>query len=107
MVVSVNRAWRCFGLANGGSATTGLGSNYLDICARASAEGEPIAATVAGLVRAALDGVDTGIRVDYPCGLGKDPRWFSMYAVPLPGRHRGALVVHVDITREMVVEVGT
>ena len=106
VIVSVNRAWRHFGLANGGSATTGLGSNYLDVCMRASAGGEPIAETVAKLIRAALDGIETGSRVVYPCGLGKDQRWFSVYAIPLPGRHRGALVVHVDVTRETVLDVG-
>ena len=106
VVLSVNRAWRRFGLANGGSATTGIGSNYLQVCERARAHGEPFAAEAAQLVQAALDGADTGRRLSYPCGLGKDPRWFSVYAVPIPGRHRGALVVHVDITRNAVVEVG-
>src|SRR4051794_7262568 len=36
VVVSVNRAWREFGLANGSPATTGLGMNYLDVCDRAA-----------------------------------------------------------------------
>ncbi len=107
VVVSVNRAWRHFGLSNGGSATTGLGRNYLEVCEHAATHGERIGADVAALVRAALDGLDTGKRVTYRCGLGQDQRRFSVYAVPLPGRHRGALVVHVDVTLERLVEVIT
>lgn len=99
-VVSVNRAWREFGLQRGSSATAGLGTNYLQVCERAAAEGDAEAADAAEIVRIALAGSDPGRRVTYHCGHETEDRWFSMQAVPVPGRYSGALVVHTDITIE-------
>jgi len=58
VVVSVNRAWRQFGLKHGGQADTGLGNSYLAVCARAADAGEPGAARAADIVRAATAGRD-------------------------------------------------
>jgi diguanylate cyclase (GGDEF)-like protein len=101
VLVSVNAAWRRFGLDSGGSPTAGLGTSYLGVCDRAAAVGDPAAAEAGALVRAALAGLDTGRRVCYRCENG---RWFSMQAVPVPGRYSGALVVHIDITAERDAE---
>src|SRR3954468_5328277 len=66
VIVSVNRAWRQFGLERGGSVTTGLGVDYLEVCERAAEQDEPGAAEAAILVAAAVSGVDTGRSVVYP-----------------------------------------
>ena len=58
VVVSVNRAWRQFGLKHGGQADTGLGNSYLAVCARAADAGDPGAARAADIVRAATAGRD-------------------------------------------------
>jgi len=92
VIVSVNRAWREFALETGGSPTAGLGWNYLDICA--AARGEPQAREAADLICDALEGRRSERRLCYRGG----DRWFSMQAIPIPGRHSGALVVHTDIT---------
>jgi diguanylate cyclase (GGDEF)-like protein len=99
-VVAVNGAWRAFGLARGGSASAGVGLNYLDVCARAAADGDADAEQAAAIVRAALRGGDAG-RHAYTAGSesGSD-RWFSVQAMPIPGQHSGALVLHTDITAE-------
>jgi diguanylate cyclase (GGDEF)-like protein len=99
-VVSVNRAWRNFGLAHGASASAGLGLNYLDVCARAAADGDPDAEQAAAIVRAALSGEQAG-RWAYIAGeqAGRE-RWFSLQAIPIPGQHSGALVIHGDITAD-------
>jgi diguanylate cyclase (GGDEF)-like protein len=99
VVVSVNRAWRDFGLANGAHPTTGLGSNYLELCRRAAEDGEPEAAQAADIVAAALTGSEPQRRLDYP--LTQDElRWSRLQAIPLPGAHSGALVIHYDITAD-------
>jgi diguanylate cyclase (GGDEF)-like protein len=97
VIVSVNRAWEQYGLENGDGAARGLGHNYLDVCARASAAGEAEAEAAADLIRAALAGDDTGRRLSYHAGPGGE-HWFSLQAVPIPGRDSGALVVHRDVT---------
>ncbi len=103
VVVGVNRAWRRFALANGSSVTAGIGTNYLLLCEQGESRGEPRAAYAVRLIRAALNGVEGVVRHSYPCGDPSDSggdamRWFSMRAIPLPGRHRGAIVVHMDVT---------
>jgi diguanylate cyclase (GGDEF)-like protein len=98
VVISVNRAWREFGQSNGLGSTAGLGTNYLEICERGAAEEEPEAAAAAQVVRTALAGQVPSRRVDYPCGGGEEMRFFRLEAIPLPGRHSGALVMHTDIT---------
>jgi diguanylate cyclase (GGDEF)-like protein len=106
VVVSVNRAWRQFGLAYGGSAAPGLGSNYLSACHHAVTNGGANAEEAAEIVRAALAGDDAGGRLAYPCGDGGEDRWFSLQAIPIIGGHRGAVVVHSDLTAERQREMG-
>ncbi|MDQ1635733.1 MAG: hypothetical protein QOJ32_2542, partial [Frankiaceae bacterium] len=96
-LVSVNEAWRRFALENGGTAAAGLGTNYLHICEVAAAEGEPGAAEAAELVRRALDGIPPDRKLYYTCPAD---RCFSLQAIPIPGRHSGALVVHRDVTAD-------
>jgi diguanylate cyclase (GGDEF)-like protein len=97
MLVSVNEAWRRYALENGGTPAAGLGTNYLHVCDAAGSDGEPEAAEAADLVRQALGGVQSDRKVHYACS---DGRWFSVQAVPIPGRHSGALVVHTDVTAD-------
>ncbi len=100
VVVSVNRAWRQFGLSNGANATAGLGANYLQVCDRAAENGVREAAEAAVAVRRALAGEDSSAGVPYPCDSDTEARWFTMRATPVPGRFSGALVVHTDVTAE-------
>src|SRR4051794_39496932 len=78
VVVSVNRAWREFGLAHGGAAPSGLGMNYLQVCDRAAEAGEPEAADAAALVRAALVGATDERHLTYPVQAPGGQRWFSL-----------------------------
>jgi hypothetical protein len=98
VVVSVNRAWRHFGLTHGAAATVGLGMNYLDICDRAADQDEPEAEQAATMIRAALSGATDARRLAYPVQSTAEPYWFSLQVAALPGKHRGALVVHQEIT---------
>jgi diguanylate cyclase (GGDEF)-like protein len=97
VVVSVNRAWRDFGLIQHGSAGVGLGQNYLQICERAVADDVPEAIGALEIVQAALAGFVPERRLDYPLDLDEG-RWFRLEAVPLPGRYSGALVIHRDVS---------
>ena len=104
VIVSVNRAWREFGLERGASSTAEIGTNYLDVCARAAGT-EPEAMQAADMIRAALDGQWPEGRLEYPCGGVDEPaRWFALQAIPMPGRHSGALVLHLDVTSYVMRE---
>jgi diguanylate cyclase (GGDEF)-like protein len=97
VLVSVNRAWRCYGAGPGAGPTAEVGENYLQVCRRAARSGAPEAAEAADLIRAALAGLAMDRRV---CYRGRDGRWFGVQALPLAGPGGGALVLHLDITAE-------
>lgn len=99
IVVSVNRAWRRFGLANA-SPTAGIGLNYPDLCRQGALSGDPHAAEVEASVRTALAGHAPDHRPVYPAHGPDGERWFSLQAIPVPGRNSGALIVHTDVTAE-------
>lgn len=101
-VVAVNSAWRMFGVDNGGDpARTCEGADYLGVCERAAAHGCRDAAVVAEGLRAVLAGATVETDLEYPCPSPAVARWFVLRITPLAG---GALVTHVNITRQKAAE---
>ena len=78
VIAWVNQAWQAFAAANGGDpARTGIGVSYLQACAAAG--DDPVAAEVAGAIRAALAGDLPGpLRVEVPCHSPATERWFDV-----------------------------
>ncbi|MBB4638709.1 PAS domain-containing protein [Longimicrobium terrae] len=101
-IVAVNAAWRRFAEA-GASDCTGLGDNYMEICARVRGEDGVTAARSAEGIRAVLSGAEDFFSLEYPCD-GPDGRlWFKMRVTPLlTGGQRHAVVAHEDATAEHV-----
>ena len=102
VIVAVNRAWKMFALDNGGRAeTTGVGTSYLDVCARAAAGG----CTEPGEVLVGLQSVLAGETVEsdreYPCPSPTVGRWFNSRITPIGGATGGAVASHVNITRRV------
>ncbi|NHZ90904.1 PAS domain S-box protein [Massilia sp. CCM 8733] len=99
-ILSANKAWRDFALANGGDPLcVSEGINYLDVCDRAAMSGCGDAAHVASLVRDTLAGRRRCATFDYPCDAPHEPRWFSLKMTALD--HAGApavVLVHDNIT---------
>jgi len=78
VIAWVNQAWQAFATANGGDpASTGIGVSYLKACAAAG--DDPVAAEVAGAIRAALAGDLPGpLTVEVPCHSPFTERWFDV-----------------------------
>ncbi|WP_164557990.1 EAL domain-containing protein [Massilia atriviolacea] len=99
-ILSANKAWRDFALANGGDPLHVCeGINYLDVCDRAAVAGCGDAAHVASLVRDTLAGRRRSATFDYPCDAPHEARWFSLKITALD--HAGApavVLVHDNIT---------
>ena len=78
VITWVNAAWQAFAAANGGDpARTGTGVSYLQACAGAGHD--PVAAEVAGAIRAALVGDLPGpMTVEVPCHSPATERWFDV-----------------------------
>ncbi|MBA2740274.1 MAG: diguanylate cyclase, partial [Nocardioidaceae bacterium] len=104
-IVAVNHAWRMFALDNGGvPAATGVGVNYLDLCARSAAAGCDDAGVVAAGLQAVLAGDTVDSELEYPCPSPAANRWFLLRITPLAGPTPGAVASHVNITRRKMAE---
>ncbi len=106
-IVSVNRAWRDFGVANGATPAEAdpVGINYLEA---AQAPGQAPNDTYAAAARAGISGVlagtAPGFELEYPCHGPAEERWFLMRVSPLVGPHGGAVVTHETITERRRLE---
>jgi diguanylate cyclase (GGDEF)-like protein len=104
-IIAVNRAWKMFTLDNDGRpADTGVGVNYLDVCARSAANGCSDATAVAAGLRAVLSGDTVESDLEYPCPSETVSRWFALRVTSIPGPRPGLLVSHVNISRQKVAE---
>jgi len=98
-IVAVNESWNRFAQENGAPSLhrTGAGVNYLEVCRRAVAAGEPGAAEVLAGIQAVLQRSRTFYDAEYPCHSQDKERWFIMTVTPLASGG-GVVVTHTDIT---------
>jgi two-component system, chemotaxis family, CheB/CheR fusion protein len=99
-IIAVNATWRTFSEENGGShETNSIGTNYLDVCRRAS-EAEPNEASIVETgILGVLHGGQVEFKLEYPCRTKDGDRWFRLVVSPFPGSGaRRVVVVHEDIT---------
>jgi diguanylate cyclase (GGDEF)-like protein len=101
-IVAVNRAWRMFALDNGGRPeATGVGVNYLSVCARAAETGCADAGEVLTGLQAVLSGATVESDREYACPSPAVGRWFNSRITPIGGSTGGAVVSHVNISRRI------
>jgi diguanylate cyclase (GGDEF)-like protein len=104
-IIAVNHAWRMFTIDNGGTDdATGVGVNYLDVCARSAAAGSADAAQVAADLREVLAGDRVEADLEYPCPAPSIGRWFLLRLTRLTGPTPGVVASHVNITRRKAAE---
>jgi PAS domain S-box-containing protein/putative nucleotidyltransferase with HDIG domain len=99
-IIYVNAAWRRFAQENGDPSlrSTGPGTNYLAVCARAAQSGDRIAQSILNGIQAVLSDVQADFQIEYPCHSPRERRWFAMHTVRLAPDDRRALVSHRLIT---------
>lgn len=105
----VNRAWREFSIANGTVAgqparRTGVGTDYLQVCAQAAACGSEGAQEVMEGISAVLNARSPGFSHSYPCDTPDRRRWFSLRVTPLSSGRGGAVLAHIDVTDVKLAE---
>ncbi|HSN92853.1 MAG TPA: CHASE domain-containing protein [Anaeromyxobacteraceae bacterium] len=99
-ILSVNRAWREFGAANG-APPGGIveGTPYLATCDGASGSGAEEAARFASRLRDLLEGRAGAFSLEYPCHSPTARRWFVVRASRFADRGLARVVVaHHDVT---------
>ncbi len=107
-IVHVNRRWREFGAANGyADGHFGVGQNYLSVCEQASGPCREQAANTARGIRRVLEGTAREFALQYPGHSLQHQQWFKLIVGPLIqcGEIRGAILQHVEITREKLDEL--
>ncbi len=97
-VIATNLAWRRFAAENGGDPeATGIGADYLAVCARSDAD--PVARDVADRLREVIAGTREDFELDYPCHAPDEERWFTVRASRFgPGNPVRVIVHHQNIT---------
>jgi PAS domain S-box-containing protein len=104
-IIAVNRAWHEFAVKNGGTPQrTGIGVNYLDICANAHGHSSEGADTCLAGLQQVLAGRIPEFEMDYPCHAPSGEQWFALRAVPLKIQARGMVISHTNITHSVVSE---
>lgn len=99
-IVAANAAWRRFARENHGEEqASGVGINYLTICARAADEGLSEATAVATGIRQVLTQQQKEFSLTYACHSPTEERWFT---VNISGFENDgatwAVVAHEDVT---------
>jgi PAS domain S-box-containing protein len=97
-IVEVNDSWMHFAQENGGSpASTGVGSNYLDVCSQSFARC-PDAEYVAEGIRSVIAGRAARFVHEYRCDSWNEQRWFIVRVIPASFLDGGVIVTHQNDT---------
>jgi len=110
VILSTNKGWREFAASNplpDGSHPrhVAIGTNYLDVCSKATGNASENAVRVYEEIRAVIDGRKRGFSHEYPCHSPDKQRWFLMKVKPLPrSKPREVVVTHIDITDRHLAE---
>jgi PAS domain S-box-containing protein len=98
-VIAVNAAWQAFAAREGGTpGGTGVGANYLAVCAASAGPECRDGAAAAEAIRRVLAGEADGATLDYPCHSPTEQRWFLMNVTPLRRGRGAAVVAHTNVT---------
>ncbi len=105
----VNRAWRDASIVNGTESgqparRTGVGTNYLQICAQAAACGAEGSQVVKEGIAAVLSARLPIFSHCYPCDTPDRRRWFILRVTPLGSGRSGAVLAHIDVTDVKLAE---
>ncbi|MGE0485558.1 MAG: diguanylate cyclase [Gammaproteobacteria bacterium] len=105
-ILYFNHAWRRFAADNGLSEEhAAITENYFEVCARAAAVGDGVAAEVLASMRNVVAGRAPAMSVEYPCHSPRVKRWFIVRMQPLARSARPLFVIsHVEVTRRKLAE---
>ena len=96
-IVGSNDNWMAFAEQFGPVQHTGPGTNYLDVCQRASAYSEEAQEAIGGL-RAVLNGKLQSFTMDYSDNSRPGARYYRMGVIPIHYKRARFVIAHADIT---------
>lgn len=102
-MLAINETWRSFARKNQAKdfRTLDVGANYFAACACSSdTEDYRDAQRAMAGIRSVLSGRSDSFEMEYPCHAPDEKRWFLMRVTPLLFPEGGAVVAHIDVTKE-------
>jgi PAS domain S-box-containing protein len=106
-IITINDHWEQFARENGADASLsaiGVGTNYLEVCQRATLDlGEEAQQILDGL-RGVLDHTRPTFKHEYPCHSPTEQRWFTMQVSALSRQEGGAVIAQINITERKRAE---
>jgi PAS domain S-box-containing protein len=105
-IISINEAWTSYAMQNGETSMerTGIGSNYFEVCEKASMVGDINAAHVLHGMKDVLSKKIKDFYLEYPCHSPSEEEWFGLRIVKFEGDEPLILVVHTNITERILAE---
>ena len=100
-VITTNTAWQEFAASNYPQELMARSpsSQFCIACASTSAQRcEVKTCQIRAGINAVVQGEQNSFSIEYPFAIPGATRWFRIRAHPLPGKRRGAVVTHEDIT---------
>jgi len=106
IIVAVNAAWERQAMQCGMTyANNGVGSNYLEVCDRATSQGDDSAGDAAECIRKVLRHELDHAELEYPCHSPTEQRWMLMRVTPFEGEGpTRAVISHDDVTARKLAE---
>ena len=107
-IVTVNKAWENFAGENGVTTLerVATGANYFDVCNKAAAAGDDIAAQAVKGIQSVLDKEIKVFELQYPCHSPEKQRWFLLRVMLLKSGKPMAVLAHNDITEIILSKQG-
>jgi PAS domain S-box-containing protein len=103
-IVLANQTWNQSARENGGSLSRcGPGVNYLRICRTAAGAFAEGAWEAAMGIETVLRGAAPHFSLDYACPYPSRKAWFRLIARPLRRSHCGAVILHSEITTQVLL----
>lgn len=106
MIVYTNSSWDKFAAENDIlPQNVGVGENYLEVCKKATAEGDLLSTRAYNGIISVLNDNQDSFVMDYPCHSPVEKRWFRMYVSSFKGiGSYEVMILHQNITREVLAE---
>ena len=105
-IIAVNKAWEDFAFENDLTSLerVGVNSNYFDVCRKAIAEGDRLAAEALEGIFSVLNKERTSFTLRYPCHSPDTERWFLLRVMEFDGDKPKIVTVHENITEIVLAE---
>nr|WP_171017289.1 ATP-binding protein [Maribacter sp. ACAM166] len=107
LLIATNKAWDDFSLNNGeiNLTSTGVGSNYFEICNKAITEGNLTAKKVLNGLTSILQHKTTDFTIEYLFEYeGGERSWFLLQAKPFGEKSNKLVLSHIDITAVKIAD---